>query len=51
MSKNILRHYISDLKTVSTSKDVLTKSGKIRISGDNLCLNCKLNLGNISTKT
>ena len=50
MSKNILKHYISDLKTVSTSKDILTKSGKMRISSDNLCINCKLNLGNYQQK-
>ena len=50
MSKNILKHYISDLKTVSASKDVLTKSGKIRISSDIFCINCKLNLGNYQQK-
>jgi ABC-type amino acid transport substrate-binding protein len=50
MSKNILKHYISDLKTVSTSKDIITKSGKFKISSDNFCLNCKLNLGNYQQK-
>ena len=50
MSKNILKHYISDLKTVSTSKDILTKSGKMRISSDTFCLNCKSNLGNYQQK-
>ena len=50
MSKNVLKHYITDLKTVAKSKDILTKSGKIRVTSDMFCLNCKLDLGNYQQK-